>query len=70
MSEPNTTQRFIHCLFGFVLGALIAMSTLWSLVDSVPWWAVGTSGAICAVLAFYLGDPFIEWLKESWWWWT
>ena len=68
MSEPNATQRFIHGLFGFFLGALVAISALWWFADSIPWWAVGTSGVICAALASYFGDPFIEWLKEAWWW--
>ena len=68
MSEPNAKQRFMHGLFGFFLGALVAISALWWFTAAIPWWAVGASGVICAALASCFGEPFIEWLKEAWWW--
>ena len=67
MSEPTVFQRLLFGLFGFFLGVLVAISALWWFADSVNWWAVGVSGAICAILAAYFGEPFIDWLKETWW---
>lgn len=68
MHEPDAKQRLIHGVIGFFLGAGIAISVSWWFPGSIPWWAVVTSGVICAMLTFCWGEPLIEWLKEVWWW--
>jgi hypothetical protein len=50
---------------GFGLGACVFVfeDTLLFLGDTV------LLGALtCGVLGYFLGEEFIEWLKENWWW--
>jgi len=60
--------RLLHALFGAFLGALIAIGALWYFVDQINWGFVCLSAGACAILAFAWGEPFLDWLKEVWWW--
>ena len=59
-------KRFLHALLGAFLGALAALSALWSF-DELNWIFVSLCAGICAVLSFAWGEPFLEWLKDVWW---
>ena len=58
----------LHALLGAFLGAFVAVSALWWLADEVNWIFVSASSGVCAILAFAWGEPFLEFLKEVWWW--
>ncbi len=60
--------RFLHALLGAFLGALVAASALWWFADEMNWAFVSASSGVCAILAFAWGEPFLEWLREVWWW--
>lgn len=62
------TKRFLDALLGAFLGAFVALSALWWWMDEINWIFVVVSAAVCAILAFAWGKPFIEWLKDVWWW--
>jgi len=55
-------------LLGAFLGALIAIGALWYFADQINWIFVSLSAGTCAILAFAGGEPFLDWLKEIWWW--
>ncbi len=61
-------NRVLHALLGAFLGALIALGVLWWWVDAINWIFVGASAGVCAILSFAWGEPFLEWLKDIWWW--
>ncbi len=64
-----------HSLSGLLLGALIGGLlglAVWTLIIGKPVWFPGdtiVAGAlICGTLGYVVGEDFIEWLKENWWW--
>ena len=57
----------VHGSCGAFLAALIALSTLvW--FDQINWIFVAISAAFGFLLAGFLGERGLEWLKEIWWW--
>jgi hypothetical protein len=60
--------RFIHASFGAFLGAAFGAANAFWIFDEFNWNLTSICAGICGVLAFVWGEPFIEWLKENWWW--
>lgn len=72
---PQEENHFGNVIAGVLLGALVGggiglgaciyviEGTLFFTGDTVLFGAL-----ICGTLGFYLGEGFIEWLKENWWW--
>ena len=64
----NRTIAFIvHGSCGAFLGALIALSTLFWF-DQINWIFVAIAATFGFLLAGFLGERGLEWLKEIWWW--
>ena len=68
MGEYSILQRFVFGLVGFFLGALIVLFALLGFSDFILWWAVVLGGIVCAIPAAVIGESFIDWLKDLWWW--
>jgi len=59
-----TSRRFVRG--GLGLGACILI------FDEPPFFAGDTiliGAVVCGTLGYFLGEGFIEWLKEIWWFW-
>ena len=64
-----------HSFRGLFLGALIGGLLglgVGTLVIGEPVWfpgdAIVAGALICGTLGYVVGEDFIEWLKENWWW--
>lgn len=66
--KSQMINRLFHAILGAILGVLVAASALWYFTDQPNWIFVSGSSGVCAILAFAWGEPFLEWLKEVWWW--
>ena len=56
-------QRVVYGIFGAFLGALIAILTLFYVYE-ISWLFVGLAGTACFIVAFFLGEKAVLWLKE------
>lgn len=75
MPEPNLENHWSNAVAGTLLGAVIGgslgLGACIFIFDEPPWFVGDTIliGAVgCGVLGYFLGEGFIEWLKEHWWW--
>ena len=66
---------FDNALTGALLGALIGGglglgACIWIIEGTLlfPGDTIIAGALICGTLGFFFGEDFIEWLKESWWW--
>lgn len=72
---PHEENHLANVIRGTLLGAFVGVGlglgactfifdgTLFFTGDTVLVGAV-----TCGILGFFLGEGFIEWLKENWWW--
>jgi hypothetical protein len=60
-------QRLVHGSCGAFLAMLAALSSMFWWTD-INWWLVGFSGIFGFVLAWFLGEEAIDFLKSVWWW--
>ena len=56
-------QRVVYGIFGAFLGALIAVLALFYVYE-ISWLFVGMSAAACFIVAFFIGEKAVLWLKE------
>lgn len=73
MSDNN--DHIENIVVGTLLGALIGgglgLGVCIYIFDEPPFFAGDTiliGAATCGTLGYFLGNGFIEWLKENWWW--
>ena len=58
------------CFFGALAGAGIGLGACVFIIEGTllfPGDTVLVGALLCGALGFYLGEGFIEWLKENWW---
>jgi hypothetical protein len=65
--EPAVGQRLVHGLCGAFLAALAAKSVQFLWTD-INWWVVGVCAAFGFLLAWFVGEQAIEFLKWVFWW--
>ncbi len=69
--ENHLANVFTGTLLGALLGAGLGLGACTFIFEG-PLLFMGDTmlaGAIiCGVLGYFLGEGFIEWLKENWWW--
>lgn len=74
-SEGNSEDHMANVVTGVFLGALVGgglgLGACIFIIEGTLWFPGDTivAGAlICGTLGFFLGEGFIEWLKENWYW--
>jgi hypothetical protein len=66
-SERGLGERFVHGSCGAFLALLAAVSVqFWS--THVNWWVAGGCAAFGFLLAWFVGEEAIEFLKSVFWW--
>jgi hypothetical protein len=65
--EPEIGQRLVHGSCGAFLAALAAIAVQAWLTD-INWWVVGGCAAFGFLLAWFLGEQAIDFLKWVFWW--
>ncbi|HEV3259560.1 MAG TPA: hypothetical protein VG013_22025 [Gemmataceae bacterium] len=60
-------QRLVHGSCGAFLAALAAMSVHFWWTD-INWWVVGGCAVFGFLLAWFVGDEAIDFLKSVFWW--
>jgi hypothetical protein len=60
-------QRLVHGCWGAFLAMLAALSSMFWWTD-INWWIVGISAVFGFLLAGFLGEEAIDFLKSLWWW--
>ena len=68
MEEPSEFgQRLVHASCGAFLAALVGMGAqFWH--QDINWWVVGIFAIFGFILAWFVGEEAIEFLKNLWWW--
>ncbi len=68
--DTHIIARLVYGLFGAILGALIALSSLWFYLEleASHWPIIATAAGIGFVMGALGGNRAIELLKEIWWW--
>lgn len=71
----NNEHPLGNAVAGTLLGALVGgglgLGTGMFLFDEPPLFTGDTillGAIVCGALGYFLGEGFIEWLKEHWWW--
>jgi hypothetical protein len=65
--DRSTGQGLVHGACGAFLAALAAIATqFWSLTD-IKWWVVGVAAVFGFLLAWFVGEEAIDFLKDVWW---
>ena len=64
---PAVGQRLVHGSCGAFLAALVAMSAHFWWTD-INWWVVAIVAAFGFLLAWFVGEEAIEFLKSVLWW--
>ena len=65
--SQSVGQRLVHGSCGAFLAALSGAAVQFWLSD-IHWWFVGLCAAFGFVLAWFVGDDAIEFLKSVLWW--
>ena len=68
--ENHTGNIIAGVLLGGLIGGGLGLGACIFIFDEPPFFTGDTVliGAVaCGVLGFFLGEGFIEWLKENWW---
>jgi hypothetical protein len=66
-SRRDIGQRLVHGSCGAFLAALSAISVQFWWTD-VNWWVVGVCALFGFLLAWFVGEEAIEFLKSVFWW--
>jgi hypothetical protein len=67
----NNESRIASTISAAALGALVGFGTQFFLFDGGLWFPgdiVLAFALVCGTLGFFLGEQFIEWMRENWWW--
>lgn len=70
-NEPHIANILTGIFFGALIGAAIGLGACVYLFDEPPFFTGDTiliGAVVCGALGYFLGEAFIEWLKENWWW--
>ena len=74
-NSSNNEYHLTNVIAGVFLGALVGgglgLGACIFIIEGTLLFLGGTilAGAlICGTLRFFLGESFIEWLEENWWW--
>jgi hypothetical protein len=62
---------FIGALWGVLIGGLGGLGVCIWLIDDPPFFpgdTIAIGACICGFLGFFIGEPFLEWMKENWHW--
>lgn len=69
--EDHLANIIAGTLLGALIGGGLGLGACIVIFDEPPLFTGDTIliGAIlCGTLGYFLGEGFIEWLKENWWW--
>lgn len=56
--------------WGVLIGGLMGLGVCMFIIDEPPFFPGDTiviGAAACGVLAFFIGEPFLVWIKDNWW---
>lgn len=70
-NEHHLANVSTGVLLGMLVGGGIGLGACIFIIEGTllfPGDTVLAGAIICGTLGFFLGEGFIEWLKENWWW--
>jgi hypothetical protein len=71
-TEHNISNVLAGVGFGALIGAGLGLGACIYIFEETLWFPGDTmliGAVICGTLGFFLGEDFIDWLKEHWWYW-
>ena len=69
--EDHLANTITGTLLGALIGSGLGLGTCIYIFDEPPFFTGDTilfGAIVCGALGYFLGEGFIEWLKENWWW--
>jgi len=70
-NEHHLANVTTGVLLGILVGAGIGLGACIFIIEGTllfPGDTILAGAIVCGTLGFFLGEDFIEWLKENWWW--
>ncbi len=71
VNDDHLANIISGVLLGALVGAGLGLGVCVYIIEGT-WLFTGDTVLfgviICGVLGFLFGEPFIDWLKENWWW--
>ena len=69
--EDHLANVIAGTLLGILIGGGLGLGACVYIFDEPPLFTGDTilfGAIVCGTLGYVLGEGFIEWLKENWWW--